>query len=145
MTKETCEYEDSEFIKYKNKRMKEINSLINTNKVQTYTDEYKLIQKSKTDTMIVHFFDDRFTKCKIMDNNLERVSTYFKGVEFIRIDANLCPNFVKKLKITTLPYLGFFRDGYFVDHTVGFEGFGHDSFEVEDLVSYIRKSELFKK
>ncbi|KAM0673403.1 hypothetical protein GVAV_003094 [Gurleya vavrai] len=144
MARDSSECEDSIYQKYKLQRMNEINKQINSTRVTTYNNEYTLIQKSKKDTMIVHFFDEKFRKCKIMDKNLEKVVTYFKGIEFARIDANFCPTFTKKLNIGTLPFLAFFKDGFYVDQAVGFEGFGKETFEVEDLVKFIKNSEMFK-
>ncbi|KAM0685252.1 hypothetical protein COBT_003539 [Conglomerata obtusa] len=145
MTRDSSDFEDNEFQRYKQKRLAEINKLHTTPSIDTYTDETALIKKSKSDTMIVHFYNEKFSKCKIMDANLEKVCMFFKGVEFIRIDAALCPTFAEKLQITVLPFLAFFKNGFFIDHVVGFEGFGSHSFEVNDLVAFIKKSEMFKK
>lgn len=137
--------EDLAFEEYKQKRLAELYKKANQKIVETFTDEYALIQKTKRDRMIVHFFDDSFEKCKIMDHNLLKICKVFKDIEFIRIDAKSAPTLTTKLGIKALPFVGMFRDGFFVDQIVGFEGLGHDSFEPEDLIKFIRLGEMFKK
>lgn len=136
--------EDLAFEEYKQKRYAELHQKATEKSVTTYTDEYTVIQKTKRDRMIVHFYNESFEKCKIMDHNLAKICKVFKNIEFIRIDASLAPILTAKLQISALPFLGMFRDGFFVDHVVGFEGFGRDSFEPEELIKTIRKGEMFK-
>lgn len=141
MTKDFLNNEDEIFDQYRQKRLKEIKtSALNT--VKTYTNEYDLIEKTKKDKMIIHFYNDSFEKCKIMDFNLNKVCTFFNDIEFIRIDATIAPILTTKLNVKALPFLGFFRDGYFVDHVIGFEGLGKHSFEVDDLRKLIKNSDI---
>lgn len=135
--------EDLAYEEYKQKRLAEIYHKATTKTVETYTDEYRIIEKTKRDRMIVHFYDDSYEKCKIMDHNIMKICKIFKDIEFVRINANIAPILTTKLKITVLPYIGMFREGYFVDHIVGFEGLGKDKFEAEDLIKVIRRSGMF--
>ncbi|KAF7682517.1 Phosducin-like protein 3 [Astathelohania contejeani] len=136
--------DDEIVIKYKQKRLNELQSIAGKGSVRTLYDESDLIYKTKRDTMIVHFYDDRFEKCKIMDYNLEKIANGFKDIEFIRIEAARCGLVTQRLGIRVLPFLGFFKKGFFVDSVVGFEGLGTESFESEDLKKLIKSSNLYK-
>lgn len=129
------------FIKYKTRRFDELKKGILTE----FNDESELVRKSKTNTMIVHFYKPEFRRCEIMNHNLDKVSILFPGVEFYKILAEKCTVVTERLNITTLPFLAFFKNGFYVDAIVGFEGITEDdSFSSDDLAVAIRRSELFK-
>lgn len=134
--------DDEVFIKYKAKRISELRE--ESDGLIELTSEAELVRKSKTDTMIVHFYKPEFRKCQIMNHNLEKVSRTLSGIGFYKIRADLCYLVTERLSITSLPFLAFFKDGYFVDSVTGFEGLGDDWFEAEDLVELIQNSGIFK-
>ncbi|KAL0266138.1 UNVERIFIED_CONTAM: hypothetical protein PYX00_011854 [Menopon gallinae] len=134
--------DDEVFIKYKARRISELHG--ESGVLMELTSEAELVRKSKSDSMIVHFYKPEFRKCQIMNHNLEKACRSFPGVAFYKIRADLCNLVTERLAITVLPFLAFFRDGYFVDSVTGFEGLGDDWFEAEDLVELIRSSNFFK-
>lgn len=134
--------DDEVFIKYKAKRISELRE--ESSGLIELKSEEELVRKSKLDTMIVHFYKPEFRKCQIMNHNLEKVSGNFSGIEFYKIRADLCDFVAGRLYISELPFLAFFKDGYFVDWVTGFEGLGDDWFEAEDLVELIQNSNIFK-
>jgi thioredoxin-like negative regulator of GroEL len=145
MENENNSSEEREYIKYKEKRMKEIKENDDACSIKTFTNEFEVIEKTKRDTMIVHFYDDDYETCRIMDRNLKYAKSFFKDIEFIRINANVCPIITKKLGIHVLPQLGFFSSGFLIDRIIGFEGLGkRNDRDPEALVEYIKNCDLMK-
>lgn len=134
--------DDEVFTKYKAKRISELRE--ESDGLVELKSEAELVRKSKLDTMIIHFYKPEFRKCQIMNHNLEKVSSNFPGIEFYKIRADLCYLVTERLSIRALPFLAFFKDGYFVDSVTGFEGLGDDWFEAEDLVVLIQNSDICK-
>lgn len=134
--------DDDVFVKYKTQRVAEMQR--ETGSLVEFRSEADLVRKSKTNTMIVHFYKPEFTKCEIMNRHLEEVCKSFPGIEFYKINAEKCALVTKKLNVLSLPFLAFFKNGYFVDSVVGFEGLGADWFDPKDLVSLIKSSHIFK-
>ncbi|KAM0672312.1 thioredoxin [Ordospora colligata] len=131
--------DDEVFKRYRERRMQELSA-----KVVTICSEKELIEKTKTMTMIVHFQKAEFKRCAIMDKMLDEVQGSFPEISFYRVDADICPVVAKKLEIRVLPFLGFFKDGYFVDQVIGFEKLGGDAIDIECLKKRIAESNIFK-
>lgn len=93
-----------------------------------------------SDMAVVHFYHKMFEKCKIMDMHLSRCSKKFFGTRFVRLNAEMAPFFVDKLKIKTLPCAVFFKDGVAVGRQVGFEGLCGEEFRTVDLAWRIKES-----
>jgi len=93
-----------------------------------------------SDMAVVHFYHKMFEKCKIMDMHLSRCSKKFFGTRFVRLNAEMSPFFVDKLKIKTLPCAVFFKDGVAVGRQVGFEGLSGEEFRTVDLAWRIKES-----
>ncbi|KAF9764625.1 Phosducin-like protein 3 [Nosema granulosis] len=131
--------DDEVFLKYKQERMKE---LLGT--IEEITVERDLIEKSQRETMIVHFYKDDFKACAIMNKELNNLFKDIENIKFYKIKAEICPIVTSKLNISVLPFLGFFKDGYFVDQVVGFEGCGDERFDREKLKKRILESNIYK-
>lgn len=129
--------EEEIFTRYKHQRQKELLTLIPT------LTEQELIKKTKTETMIVHFYLEKFTTCKIMNKELEKIVLDFPTINFYKIDAQNCPVVCDKLGVKILPFLGFFKDGFFVDQVVGFEGC-ENGFKSGCVKKFVCESNLFK-
>ena len=80
-----------------------------------------------------------------MSKALGIMAIKFPQIKFMSIKVQNCPKMCKSLGITTLPYLGFFKDGYFIDKLIGFEKLGNKGyFEIDDLENYIKNSKILK-
>lgn len=139
--KDTLEVSDDEFLKaYTEKLFKEYSNFLE------YSDEDELIELTTKKTILVHFYSSSFTKCLKMKEALKMLSKKLPNIIFASIDVEKAPKMCNSLKIRVLPFLGFFKDGYFVDHLVGFEKIGNsDRLDIDKLEKYIKSSELFKE
>lgn len=138
-TYDDIEMDDEVFLKYKQERMKEL-----LGQIEEITTERDLIEKSQSETMIVHFYKEDFKACSIMNKELNNVYKDIEHIKFYKIKADICPVVTTKLNITVLPFLGFFKEGYFVDQVVGFEGMGDERFDREKLKKRIQESNIYK-
>lgn len=134
--------EDEVYVKYKAQRFSEMQK--ESRCLMEFYSEPELIRKSKRDTMVVHFYKPEFNKCQIMNQKLEDVSRCFSDIEFYKIDASICNLVTAKLDIKILPFLAFFKNGFFVDSLIGFEDLGKHWFETDDLVNLIKNSNIYK-
>ncbi|EEQ82364.1 hypothetical protein NCER_100932 [Vairimorpha ceranae BRL01] len=125
--------------KYKAQRIKEL--LQEISEIKT---EKELIEMTHNETMIVHFYEDTFETCKIMNKELNKIYKDFENIKFYKIKASICPVITSKLQIEVLPFLGFFKEGFFVDQIVGFEGMGDERFDPKKLKKKIQDSNIFK-
>ena len=73
-------------------------------------------------SVVVHFYHDEFTSCKVMDKHLRAIAPRAIGARFLRLNAKKAPFFTAKLKVKVLPTLVFFRDGVATGRQTGFEG-----------------------
>lgn len=129
--------DDEAFRRYREKRIQEIVG------IEEISTEKELIEKTKSLKMIVHFYKPEFKRCSVMDQKLMDVSRSLPSIKFYRVNADVCPTVSTKLEIRVLPFLGFFKDGYFVDQMVGFEQWG-DDMDVDSLKKRILESNMFK-
>jgi hypothetical protein len=74
----------------------------------------------------VHFFQDEFERCKIMDFHLKVIAEEHYECKFLRIDAAKAPFFVTKFKIQTLPSLFLYDNGKEIGRLTGFDGLAID-------------------
>ena len=72
--------------------------------------------------VIVHFFNDEFERCKIMDFHLKIVAEQHVEAKFLRMDASKAPFFVAKFRVRTLPSLFVYEDGKEIGRLTGFDG-----------------------
>mmetsp|Transcript_15735 Transcript_15735/g.23690 ORF Transcript_15735/g.23690 Transcript_15735/m.23690 type:complete len:296 (+) Transcript_15735:105-992(+) len=96
--------------------------------------------------VVCHFYHKDFERCKIVDMHLAALGRKHVCAKFIKIDAQKCPFFVKKLIIRVLPTIIMFVDGVAKDRIVGFEELGQkDEFETIVLEERISKSGCIPK
>ncbi|KAJ3342769.1 hypothetical protein HDU83_005960 [Entophlyctis luteolus] len=89
---------------------------------------------TSTDKCVVHFYHKEFRRCQIMDRHLGTLARKHFKTRFIKIDVELCPFLVEKLKIQVLPCVIPFIKGVSVDRLIGFEELGEsDSFQTAVL------------
>lgn len=70
----------------------------------------------------IHFFQDEFERCKIMDFHLKIIAQEHYECKFLRIDAAKAPFFVTKFKIQVLPSLFVYDNGKEIGRLTGFDG-----------------------
>lgn len=137
---EDVDFSDDDFVKeYTEKLIKK-----HTN-IREYTDEHELMALTSHERMIVHFYSPAFKKCQLMNETLRKVAVKYPKIRFGLINVQNCPEMCASLKIKILPFLAFFRDGFFVDEVVGFEKFGNsDALKTEMLEKYISECVISK-
>lgn len=131
---------DDAFLKsYKEKLLKKLSNF------NEYTDEEELINITTEKKIIVHFYSSSFKKCKLMNEVLKKIAKNFPSLNFGIINVGKCPKMCTSLKIKVLPFLAFFKDGFFIDEVVGFEKIGNnENLNEEMLEKYIRDNEIYK-
>lgn len=108
-------------------------------------DENELMGLCEQKTMIVHFYNPNFKTSNYMNKALRFMAPKFPDIKFVFITVDKCPKMLQALKVDVLPFVGFFKDGYFVDQLVGFEKLGNKlAFEMEYLENYIKESNIYK-
>ncbi|OQS54737.1 PLP1 [Ecytonucleospora hepatopenaei] len=153
-----CINEDSdEFIK------KYTMSLFMKNKdVYEYANEKEMMDEcQKNDTrLFIHFYSEKFEKCLLLNNILNEIVRdieeakfltseqleFIRKIKFRRINVKNCMKTVETLNISVLPYIGTFREGYFIEGFQGFEKFGNkEEISTIDVIKYLEASELAKE
>jgi thiol-disulfide isomerase/thioredoxin len=82
---------------------------------------------STSEFVAVHFYEETFQKCKLLDQHLHHIASCHFRCKFLRIAACKAPFFCTKLQIRTLPTLLVFdKNGKVVDRLTGFEGIQPD-------------------
>lgn len=99
-------------------------------------DEEKFFLYTTNDKYVVcHFFHNDFSRCKIVDHHLSKISYTHPECKFISVNVEKAPFLVKKLQIQTLPTIVVFINGKTVDTIVGFEELGgSDEFKTPVLI-----------
>jgi hypothetical protein len=85
-------------------------------------DEYLPECTGSSRYVCIHFFQDEFERCKIMDFHLKIVAEEHIECKFLRIDAAKAPFFVAKFKIQVLPSLFVYDTGKEIGRLTGFDG-----------------------
>merc|ERR1711872_43239 len=132
--------EDNVLTSYQKRRYKELMDKI-TPSITEILNEEELITKTQQEKMIVHFYNDGFKFCKEIDSALKQVVKDYPFIKFYRIKAELCPLVCEKLHIQVLPFLAFFKGGYFVGQHIGLEKVGDNICDIGMLKDVINKSE----
>jgi len=70
--------------------------------------------------VVVHFYHQDFTRCKIVDMHLRKIAYLHPECKFISLDVEKAPFLVNKLQIKTLPTLAAFIDGVMTEQIVGY-------------------------
>lgn len=91
--------------------------------------------------VVCHFYHPDFRRCTILNRHLEALAPQHFKTLFVKINAEICPFFVTKLKIRVLPTLLCFIDGKVVNRMIGFEELGNsDSFSTKMLQDFLVRS-----
>jgi len=83
---------------------------------------------TSSERCVVHFYQNRFERCMILDMHLSKCARKFFGTRIVKLNAEKAPFFVEKLNIKTLPCAVVFCDGVAKGRQIGFEGLGGDEF-----------------
>ncbi|WWC91538.1 uncharacterized protein L201_006484 [Kwoniella dendrophila CBS 6074] len=94
-------------------------------RVITFIDEKQLIERmSKERYVLLHFFHNDFSRCKIMDQKLSDLAPSHPHTLFCRASVSDVPFLVTKMAVQVLPCVICFVDGRAVDRLIGFEELG---------------------
>ncbi|RKF64322.1 Thioredoxin domain-containing protein plp1 [Erysiphe neolycopersici] len=97
--------------------------------------------------IVVHFAKDDFTRCKIMDDHLNTLSSTHYNTRFVKIQVENAPFLVVKMGVKVLPCVLCWIDGKVVDRIVGFEGLGYieNKFTTKDLETRLLTAGVVQK
>ncbi|KAK1444103.1 thioredoxin domain-containing protein 9 [Babesia gibsoni] len=108
--------------------------------VETVTEEKEVINICNTHQRVIcHFYQDEFSRCKILDRLLSDLSAKHLEVKFIRMLASNSPFFTKKLGMQVLPTMLCSVDGAVIHVFTGFEEFRGDNITERILQSVLLK------
>lgn len=146
--KEYVEEETDEFIKRYTREL-----FLNSTNVVEYKNETEMMNEcqERNKKRFIHFYSDEFDKCRLLNDILDELIQKkdvpeLLSVGFRKINVKKCMKTVESLGITILPYIGTFRDGYFLEGMHGFEKFGNkEDICVDDVLKYLEKSVLFQE
>jgi len=147
------EFEDESFWgAYREQRIQELKkqaakeSLKGDGAFTELADEKEFLKiTTTTKRVICHFYHKEFIRCKIMDDHLQVLAAKYLQTKFVKIQVEIAPFFVEKLKIKVLPCVLCFVDGVVVERIVGFEDIStNDSFPTQLLERSLTKSGVLK-
>lgn len=124
------------------KRLKELQEQISLKEI---TDEKLLLKKTQTDTLIVHFYNPNYKRCKEMNSALEEMVVKFPSIQFLCAEATSFSFLADRLEIKQLPYLATFTGGYFTGGIIGFQDIGEDVLDKSLLEKFIRQFSTLEK
>ncbi|GFE55260.1 thioredoxin domain-containing protein [Babesia ovis] len=102
--------------------------------VEVVTDEKQVINICNSHKRVIcHFYNDEFTRCKILQRHLGALAEKHLEVKFIMIEAAKSPFFTQKLQMQVLPTMISVLDGNIAHVFVGFEEFKGDKISLESL------------
>lgn len=135
--------DDDDFIK--DYTLRQLNKSI---ELKEYTNENELIKLTTTETMIIHFCEPSYKTCKAMNTGLQKCSLKFKNIRFGYINVYNCPLMAQSLEIQTLPFVGFFKQGFLIDELTGFEKLKKSNLtgilDIIELEKYIEAHAILK-
>jgi thiol-disulfide isomerase/thioredoxin len=88
---------------------------------RTITQDEFLPECTSSEHVAVHFYQDTFQRCQLLDRHLRVIAEQYTACKFVRLQADKAPFFVTKLKVQTLPTLIVFYNGKVVDRMTGFD------------------------
>jgi hypothetical protein len=107
----------------------EINSAIGSGNVgvQTATKELDVMScVTSNETVIIHFFQENFEKCYVINKFMDQLSERHLTVKWVRINVATAPFLVEKLKIKVLPCLVIYKCLKLFLKVLGYEFNGSD-------------------
>ncbi|EDO05617.1 Thioredoxin family protein [Babesia bovis T2Bo] len=103
-------------------------------KVDVVTDEKEVINICNSHKRVIcHFYNDEFTRCKILHRHLSDLAAKHLEVKFIMIEASKSPFFTQKLQMQVLPTMISVIDGNISHVFIGFEEFKGDMITLDSL------------
>ncbi|KAH9252224.1 hypothetical protein BASA81_009826 [Batrachochytrium salamandrivorans] len=100
------------------------------------TDEKDFFTQVKlSERVVIHFYRDTTRRCEVLDGHLLKLARMHLETKFIRVNVERSPFLCERLKIHTLPSLVLAKQGKTERTLVGFDDFGGDGFETEELES----------
>lgn len=99
-----------------------------------------------TPTIIIHFSNPEFKRCKIMTEHLIKLANIYEYTRFMEIHAQETPFLVAKMNIKVLPCVVCIVDAQAVDRIVGFEELGgRDDFGTSALEERLKGCKVLRK
>eukprot|EP00048_Salpingoeca_helianthica_P023540 m.25052 g.25052 ORF g.25052 m.25052 type:complete len:202 (-) comp8819_c0_seq1:21-626(-) len=103
-------------------------------------DEEFLKSTTTIPQVVCHFYHNDFKRCAIMNKHLTVLAKKHFLCKFVKMNAEMAPFIVTRLKIRVLPTVLCFVDGKVVDRIVGFEELGGiDDFKTTALEKRLEK------
>lgn len=132
------------------KEFKKIDELSSDNlgAIEDYTDEKALMEVvTKSETVIIHFYQPNFTKCNKMNEKLKLLAEKHLTLKILSIKAETATFLVEKLKIKVLPFVVIYKNGKEFDRLVGFEKLGNNpnDFTYDSLESYLIRTGVINR
>merc|ERR1712216_414702 len=96
---------------------------------------------SKSKYVVLHFYENSFKRCLILDKHFSILAQKHVQTRFIKLRAPKAPFLTTKLKVRTLPTVCIFIQGRLEEKFLGFEEFGgKDDFKTVVLENRLVKT-----
>ncbi|XP_025412505.1 thioredoxin domain-containing protein 9 [Sipha flava] len=108
------------------------------------SDEKNFFEKSKlSPNMVLHFYKDGSTRCKIIDHHLKLLCKQHLETRFCKLNVTRFPFLTDRMKIRVIPTLVSVVDSVSKDFIVGFTELGNcDDFSTEMLEWRLAQSQV---
>jgi hypothetical protein len=100
---------------------------------------------NKSKHCLVHFYHKDFKNCLLVDKHLKIIAEKHMETRIVKLNAEKAPFFVSKLLVRTLPTVIAFIDGVVKCRLVGFEDFGRDDFQTQEMEAWFRCRGMLKR
>ena len=98
--------------------------------------ENEVVQASKEELVIVDFWAEWCSPCKMLSPILDRVAEKYSGqIKVVKCNIDENQDIAGQYAIFSIPNLVFFRDGQVVDQAVGYAGEAQLDAKVEQVLS----------
>lgn len=108
------------------------------------SDEKGFFEKSKlSPNMVLHFYKDGSTRCKIVDHHLKILCAQHLETRFVKLNVTRFPFLTERMKIRVIPTIVSIVDSISKDFIVGFTELGNcDDFSTEMLEWRLARSQV---
>lgn len=108
------------------------------------SDEKSFFEKSKlSPNMVLHFYKDGSTRCKIVDHHLKILCAQHLETRFVKLNVTRFPFLTERMKIRVIPTIVSIVDSISKDFIVGFTELGNcDDFSTEMLEWRLARSQV---
>lgn len=98
--------------------------------------ENEVVQASKEELVIVDFWAEWCSPCKMLSPILDRVADNYNGrLKVVKCNIDENQDIAGQYAIFSIPNLVFFRDGQVVDQSVGYAGEAQLAAKVEEVLT----------